>query len=593
MAQYAMGNPAFATGNDAMDSGLGSLASAFFPDPSKVASAGYYGAKTRESLVETQQKQGQLDARGQLQGMIAGVNNGAVPGLHPGSVTDPDGGTKQSGPAAADGSPAVPTITVPQIMERAAAAGYDSASAGHIASSVVAQMFARGVIDKNTYITMMTGAGNAAPLTAATEIAKQNIVTGEGARQFNLQPRTVTTADGKEIQITQGNFAGAAPGTYFGPREADTTTTTPYPGGPSIINRKLTSTGQIQADPELYRSEQAPVDYTDPNTGRLVTQRRSAAYPGGTVRLGAGESTPIQVAPTVGAPPVQSRRVFGDNQIVGDQTLTQQQMKPQVFINPADPSSVQLGRTSDVIAGGMSIPPQSLDAQQALNAAALSHFNFALDPNATPEQKAAIATQNIQQTVGATNLPAPRPPQEGNQFENLVDLETKRRFPPTGQAGQIDYDVVLHPDQRAKLINLANQLRAAPGRFRNDDNAALSEAFNRLQADGTIPKSVDRTKKLIEYTGPDSLTQGDNIRTLNFPLKGGGTTTRKVIQLGGPSVAGTVAAGSKPVPTPKPGTPPPGAIGPAPAGATEGYIGTNASTGQKAVVRGGWLYPVQ
>jgi len=585
MAQYAMGNPAFATGNDAMDQGLGSLASAFFPDPSKVASAGYYGAKTRETMIDAQTKQGTLDARGQLQNLIAGVNNGAVPNLHPGSVTDPDGGQKMSGPAAADGSPAAPSITIPQIMERAAAAGYDAQSAGHIASSVVAQMYARGVIDKNTYVTMMTGAGNAAPLTAQTEITKQGMVTGEQRRQFDETPITVTDASGKEIQITRGQFNAAPKGTYFGAREADPTLTSAEPGGAPTHGRRLTSDGKYASDLPTYVAGQKPTEYTDDQgVVRLGPQSAvTAARP-----KAPSEGTLVKTAPTAGAPGVFTRATNAPGQIAADDQLTRQQLTLQPVVDPNDPTKVRANTVAGAISGSLELPPPSLDAQQALGARALTGFQFqGLGPDATPQQKAGAVAGGLQTTRLATTAPDKQTPQEGAQFETLIDQETDRRFRPTGKAGEFGETAVLAPGKRQAVVALANQLRTGTDpRFRDNPQAAIAEAFNRLQADKTIPAGYDRNKPGWSYVSQDARIRQRNIAD----PKTGATRTQKYLEIGqdGPSVAGTIANAAKPTP----GATPQGSLGPAPPNVAEGQTATG-SNGVKAINRGGFMFPVQ
>ena len=52
--------PAFSTGNTAWDQGLGNLSGALFPDPSKVAQAGYYGAEQRKAQLESSKIRDQM-----------------------------------------------------------------------------------------------------------------------------------------------------------------------------------------------------------------------------------------------------------------------------------------------------------------------------------------------------------------------------------------------------------------------------------------------------------------------------------------------------------------------------------------------------
>ena len=64
--------PMFNTGNAEWDQGFNTLASGLFPDPSKVAQAGYYGAEARKAQFDAAKSKEQLAAGHYLLGMTNG-----------------------------------------------------------------------------------------------------------------------------------------------------------------------------------------------------------------------------------------------------------------------------------------------------------------------------------------------------------------------------------------------------------------------------------------------------------------------------------------------------------------------------------------
>src|SRR5881628_553387 len=104
----------FSTGNDAWDQGLGALSQGLFPDPSKVAQAGYYGAQQYKTGIEAGIEK---DKWGNLQGLSQYIQSGGWRNApNPSGVVDqapcvnlphPTPGTASNGPAAsAPGLPA-------------------------------------------------------------------------------------------------------------------------------------------------------------------------------------------------------------------------------------------------------------------------------------------------------------------------------------------------------------------------------------------------------------------------------------------------------------------------------------------------------
>jgi hypothetical protein len=97
----------FSTGNDAWDQGLGALSQGLFPDPSKVAQAGYYGAQQYKTGIEAGIEK---DKWGNLQGLSQYIQSGGWRNApNPSGVVDqapgvnlphPTPGTASNGPAA-------------------------------------------------------------------------------------------------------------------------------------------------------------------------------------------------------------------------------------------------------------------------------------------------------------------------------------------------------------------------------------------------------------------------------------------------------------------------------------------------------------
>ena len=64
--------PMFNTGNAEWDQGFNTLASGLFPDPSKVAQAGYYGAEARKAQFDATRTQEQMAAGHGIASMLYG-----------------------------------------------------------------------------------------------------------------------------------------------------------------------------------------------------------------------------------------------------------------------------------------------------------------------------------------------------------------------------------------------------------------------------------------------------------------------------------------------------------------------------------------
>jgi hypothetical protein len=284
----------FNTGNAQWDQGLGTLGNALFPDPSRIAQAGYYGAEQRKALAETERMGAQqaatnaylsrmpgsgiptqplvfapsalagmpphlvnpsLPMAGQGQGQAPPLptatladtittqgssatpppasspapnsgapvapnttaSNGTVPvndqgsgPIHPGTFTTSDGGTKMSGPAAADGSPK--PFDVGTLMALAVASGATAEQAHALVEGYIADAFNKHLIDRSTMVDLDAQLGQGKFLSSATTLEQQRLANagqlavtqttqaGETARK-GMELQNVTDAQGNPITI--------------------------------------------------------------------------------------------------------------------------------------------------------------------------------------------------------------------------------------------------------------------------------------------------------------------------------------------------------------------------------------------------------
>jgi hypothetical protein len=409
--------PQFNTGLSSMTQGLGSLSSALFPDPSKIAQAGYYGAETRAARVKAQQGINQMNTAPYALSMALhpggptpqpsyqpsqGIEGlGAViapmPGLggqggdsgytgpsgqpmpppaavappppppggydtpsgqapmppqtvpignvaqvlapgshpipqgvgihgtpppasppspgapaapnyttsdgqqpnqdqgsgnfHPGSITDANGGRKQSGPASANGSPAQPGIDLAAYSAYLMQAGYDAASVTNALKSYVSQAYLGGHIDKNTAAMLDAQVGSGTIYSQDAETRRKSMDVGEKAREFNLTPQTgVDPATGRATFVMPGDVRTGMP--RFEPNVYNTDVQAgqatvevggggPYGSGLQIIRRKDLGAGQPGYNAQVDTANNAMIEvYADkknPDPRNVIPMRMGDA----------------------------------------------------------------------------------------------------------------------------------------------------------------------------------------------------------------------------------------------------------------------------------------------------------------------------
>ena len=204
-------------------------------------------------------------------------------------------------------------------------------------------------------------------------------------------------------------------------------------------------------------------------------------------------------------------------------------------------------------------------------------------------------------------------PNESVQNANIVDQRLALRMPvPTGTgiagtgigggAATNSLDAASSPELAVTLQNLTDQyFTYSPDRsVRGNRVAAADAAIQQLIEEHRIDPSQSRTTGIMPGANISSTI---NKSTYNAATKATEPQPRFRVDLLDPNTKKPVAPGAvvnipmKPAslssvvaPTATKGSMPAGALGPAPPGAADGTTGTT-NTGQRSVVRGGWVFP--
>lgn len=137
-------------------------------------------------------------------------SNDAMSGVFmPGSVTTPDGGAKQAGPAASNGAPAPIAINPQMIYALNLAAGKDHASAAGATATYLSTLLNNNQITKRQYYELLAGAGVTTPLTqtigeegalARTKLTEAGATQRTGMTQAGETQRANITAETQRMQ---------------------------------------------------------------------------------------------------------------------------------------------------------------------------------------------------------------------------------------------------------------------------------------------------------------------------------------------------------------------------------------------------------
>lgn len=154
--------------------------------------------------------------------------------IHPGSVTAPNGGPKNSGPAAPNGSPAPMAFDPQTYVAVATASGMDAATAQANAQAYALNGYQRGIFDKGNLNVALSALGQSAPAVADTQadaavkghelsagaqrytadqhlagtLGSARIREAEAARQFDKTPKPIIGPDGTPVYAPQIETAG-------------------------------------------------------------------------------------------------------------------------------------------------------------------------------------------------------------------------------------------------------------------------------------------------------------------------------------------------------------------------------------------------
>ena len=305
--------PLFATGNTSWDQGLNSLAGSLFPDPSKVAQAGYYGAETGKAQLDAAKLRDQQTAREGLSNLFAppgqppqadptagtptdvpgptplavapgpaptpptpgtdgnppppdpSLSLGGTGTLHPGSYNPQGGPPTYAPPASQNGTPSPPVMTLPQIVAMGARAGYDANTIHALGAAWVTREMAAGRIDHVTGATMLTG------------LADPTVYSEDAATGRNAATNATTLANTRLVEGGATTRTGMAPQTVLNPIThqpedvplATVITGVPNPAGGPNLPYQPYSTTEAGA---LERQNQTPGTVIDPNTNLPVVR---------------------------------------------------------------------------------------------------------------------------------------------------------------------------------------------------------------------------------------------------------------------------------------------------------------------------------
>ena len=635
--------PFFQTGNTGWDQGLNGLAGSLFPDPSKQAQAGYYGAETAQAIIKSRQMQDQMTQAKTLTDLFT---PGATPGVPPGQpgqppaapvappappplASDPSvpmalpgpapvappaasqppgGGVKMSPPAAANGSPAPVALNLPYLVAMGARAGWDPNVIANLGRAWVNEQIKSGAMDQNTGLRFLSGAGDSAPLNAQTQITTTGMnnrtqITTTGMNNRNalelkgMDPQqTYNEADPLHPNITPLSkiVAPGAPG-FQAPNVPQAT----EDAKPIVVvtpsgQRITTTVGALRANPAMGRPENAADQ--QPMTTAVGPDKTPTV-------TSTGQATTRGDAPY---DPKQSEYDKQNISIVTPNGEVRTTTEGELRANP------NLGRRYDpVVDGGL---VQSKDAngravftltrnaagqpaaQQSTDAAAADVTSRV--GTATEQGDTGLASKIVEGAQAGQSAIAPKTrltPQEDSVIEKLLDDTVAKTYPPESGMNltQNKDPAALSPADRAEATRRINDRMIRDPHYRANPAAAVDAVIQEMQKDGTIPAKADRRVGFIQGNNPN-VTGGKVPRFIVQNPARPGAATPSLTDTVAPR-PGTPAASAVPAPAPTPAAPPgplpAGALSPAPSGAPEGQVLQLKGGGGTGVVRGGFVYP--
>jgi hypothetical protein len=497
------------------------------------------------------------------------TNDAASGVMHPGSITDPNGGIKISGPAAPNGSPARTPVSLATYVAQAAAAGMDAAQASLQGQAYLASLYQQGRISRDTYHQLLGGAGQPTLATADTAAA----------------------ASVKGAQIGAGATIGAA---------------------------------KIREGGETGRKGMEMVFVPDPdNPGQGTFKPLSQLQRLGGTRAANPQTAVTQVTPVLtqpggpGTPPISQPAYKAPGQQIyptGTEDIRQQQQGAiKNWIDPKNPTVLVPGNIVEARANGWVAVPQTMEEWTSL-------ANYAA-ANAPPDQAEQIRARVLQNATAMA--PKPIDAAEAVKRGVVIDQRLAMHLPVPASAGygaptataQNQLPSGAGPELDPVLNNLTQQyLLYGPREARENPSTAADMAIAQLLRQKYINPQQSRTMARPYIGGGTTV--------VNRPTLDGGTSEAFRIELMNPKTGEPYAPGEAPSSIPMdraplsptvapfdrtapPATPRPPAAGPAAApttaaparlapgadmgpasGIPEGHTGT-AAGGQRAVVRNG------
>jgi hypothetical protein len=632
--------PVFATGNAGWDQGLNSLAGSLFPDPSKQAQAGLYGAETGQALVKSYQLRDQMAEQRRLQDLMAGggpIVGPAAPGgpptppgatpvipytsptpapslaatvapgvppsapnpaaaLTPGTGTDggptrPDappslaggGGTPQAPPAQANGQPVSPQMSLPYLMVTAARAGIDPNVVKLLGTSWINEQMRLGKMDAATGNRFLSGAGDPTPLTSATQITTTGMNNATTLEQTRIQGantvRNTQEQGAQTRQTTDAELMQVVPKGQTTPVQVTKGYIKAHPDQFDAYD----SARAIQGD-KLGPMSSVPGDTTAPPV--MVPQREQAERTPYDEAQAREDAKPmVVIAPdgktfiptTVGA--------YRRNPAMGKPANAEDEKYINASPTPGAPTQRM---PQGVVAGGQPLPAtaEQLMAERAARLAGAVETD-------QPDLAGTITegTRAGQELLGSRTVLTPEQDKVAKQMGATHFASVM--YPAGSGWSPLSSTAPAVPSQadQAYHDNLVRLLQRGPY-ARNPADAEI-EAWNMMRRQGILKDKPEVRKVGINPTGayvdvvrtPDGKGQrlvvhGDYS---NIPKDAQGNP---IVQgVGGPRTP--QATGQAPVAGA--GAPPPGALSPAPAGMPNGKI-LYQRDGSQGVVRDGWVF---
>lgn len=636
----------FNTGNSQWDQGLGTLAGALFPDPSKVAQAGYFGAQQRNATVSTQNTIDQMNARHYLPGMTpgSGVPNspimftppppGSLPGMPPIYAPPsnlpmvpppgPQGGAVSAqGPGAVPLAQAVPPSRLADAIAPLTQGGPSAPASRPTPSSppapnttgsdgsVPTDDGTDSVLHPGSVMPPGGGVKYAAPAAANGSPAPPAINAGTLAMMMG---QAGYDANQVEKQINNYIIAGVQTGTIPLPLAkvmlAGSGQGQMY-ASDSSARTSIATTGMQQAT-EREKYWNTLVDTVDEKGNKTLTPRKDLkpgqqGYDSAVAVQGSGLT---QVQPDPNQPPqyAQVRNAPGQTaynpsvastQItVGGQLAAEKLRLDSAQVDVVDETSPTKSRTTtfkDARENKLQLTPKSQDAFNAQIQSAIVNAK-------TPQERQAI----MNAATAAAQQHKPVDENAAYQRQQLRNNAVAQAYPPPDKASYYTDKSPggLEPDADAMVQDRTDFLfNYSPNRAMRDYAAASAQAIRELQNEGLIEKRPDVDKKRDTSVARGVLGQkvGENPNVFTHTDPKGVQTSRLRVGLTEagrkaqqekdaaaasqtPSLANTVTPNQNPNTNTGGGTP----IGRAPPNTPDGtpaWVG-----GQQGVVRGGLIY---